>query len=110
MIRVGTRIETREGVFYELAYAGEGCIYKDEDAFINRHDEICYVPEVAASDYEHWTVPSTDEYCYSHKDLLDICNGDENLCGQLFYSLEWICPETLLAEWQISDVIENETD
>ncbi|RGU52708.1 thrombopoietin receptor, partial [Odoribacter splanchnicus] len=48
MIEIGNRIETPEGVFYELEYGGEGNIYKNEDAFLNRPDEVCYVPEYAA--------------------------------------------------------------
>ena len=32
MIEIGNRIETPEGVFYELEYGGEGNIYKNEDA------------------------------------------------------------------------------
>ena len=36
MIEIGNRIETPEGVFYELEYGGEGNIYKNEDAFLNR--------------------------------------------------------------------------
>lgn len=39
MIEIGNRIETPEGVFYELEYGGEGNIYKNEDAFLNRPDE-----------------------------------------------------------------------
>ena len=50
MIEIGNRIETPEGVFYELEYGGEGNIYKNEDAFLNRPDEVCYVPEYAAED------------------------------------------------------------
>ena len=34
MIEIGNRIETPEGVFYELEYGGEGNIYKNEDAFL----------------------------------------------------------------------------
>ena len=52
MIEIGNRIETPEGVFYELEYGGEGNIYKNEDAFLNRPDEVCYVPEYAAEDHE----------------------------------------------------------
>ena len=44
MIEIGNRIETPEGVFYELEYGGEGNIYKNEDAFLNRPDEVCYIP------------------------------------------------------------------
>lgn len=56
MIEIGNRIETPEGVFYELEYGGEGNIYKNEDAFLNRPDEVCYVPEYAAEDREDWRV------------------------------------------------------
>lgn len=68
MIEIGKKIETREGIFYELEYNGEGNIYKNEDAFLNRQDEVCYVPEYAAEGHKDWRVPQ-NENCFTHNSL-----------------------------------------
>lgn len=99
MIEIGKKIETPEGVFYELEYGGEGNIYKNEDAFLNRPGEVCYVPEYAAEDNEGWRVPENSDGCFTHNSLLALCKGNEEVCQDLFYSLEWTYPETLLDEW-----------
>ena len=99
MIENGNRIETPEGVFYELEYGGEGNIYKNEDAFLNRPDEVCYVPEYAAEDREDWRVSESSDGCFTHNSLLALCKGNEEVCQDLFYSLEWTYPTTLLEEW-----------
>ena len=96
---IGNRIETPEGVFYELEYGGEGNIYKNEDAFLNRPDEVCYVPEYAAEDREDWRVSESSDGCFTHNSLLALCKGNEEVCQDLFYSLEWTYPTTLLEEW-----------
>ena len=101
MIEIGKKTETPEGVFYELEYGGEGNIYKNEDAFLNRPNEVCYVPEYAVEDYENGQVPQTGD-CYTHNSLLELCKGDEEVCQNLFYSLEWTYPETLLEEWDLN--------
>lgn len=99
MIEIGNRIETPEGVFYELEYGGEGNIYKNEDAFLNRPDEVCYIPEYAAEDREDWRVPESSDGCFTHNSLLALCKGNAEVCQDLFYSLEWTYPTTLLEEW-----------
>ncbi len=99
MQQIGQRIETPEGVFFELDYSGEGMIFKDEEAFLNHPDAICYIPEAEAIDYNGWRIPETASVGYTHNDLLLLCEGDEELCHELFYELEWTCPTTLLCEW-----------
>ena len=99
MIEIGKRIETPKGVSYELEYSGEGYIYKNEDAFLNRPDDVCYVPEYAAEDREGWRVPQNKDCCFTHNSLLALCKGNEEVCQDLFYSLEWTYPATLLDEW-----------
>ena len=98
MIEIGKRIETPNGVFYELEYGEEGNIYKNEDAFLNRPDEVCYVPEYAAEGCEEWRVPQ-NENCFTHNSLLALCKGNEEVCLDLFYSREWTFPTTLMEEW-----------
>ena len=96
---VRDKVLSSEGVFYELEYGGEGNIYKNEDAFLNRPDEVCYVPEYAAEDREDWRVSESSDGCFTHNSLLALCKGNEEVCQDLFYSLEWTYPTTLLEEW-----------
>ncbi len=106
MIEIGKRIETSEGVAYELEYGGEGNIYKNEDAFLNRPDEVCYVPEYAAEGCEGWRVPQNED-CFTHNTLLALCKGNEEVCWDLFYSLEWTFPTTLLEEWETNGCLDD---
>ena len=98
MTEIGKKIETPQGIFYELEHNGEGNIYKNEDAFLNRPDEVCYVPEYAAEGRDNWLVPQTGD-CYTHNSLLALCRGNEEVCRDLFYNLNWTYPSTLLNEW-----------
>ena len=78
---------------------GKETVYKNEDAFLNRPDEVCYVPEYAAEDREDWRVSESSDGCFTHNSLLALCKGNEEVCQDLFYSLEWTYPTTLLEEW-----------
>ena len=55
-------------------------------------DEIVYVPEKGFDD-----LPLDFTY-YTKQDLLDLCNGCEELAEYIFESLEWQYPETYLEE------------
>lgn len=111
-IATGQRIETPEGVFYKLENNGVGNIYKNGDAYVNRPDEVCYVPEYAAKGRKDGKVPENKSNCYTHKDLLALCGGNEEMCDELFYELEWTFPKTKLEEWDIygNDDDEEEED
>lgn len=61
---------------------------KNKGAYYNGMQAICYVPENAESDKDH----------YSHSRLLALVHGDEKLCKQLFDTLDWQFPETLIDE------------
>lgn len=106
MIEIGKRIKTSEGVSYELEYGGEGYIYKNEDAFLNRPDAVCYIPEYAADGCEGWRVPQNED-CFTHNSLLALCKGNEEVCRDLFYSLEWTYPSTLLEEWEMNGYFDD---
>ena len=101
MVQIGKRIDTSEGVFFELEDSGNGMVYKNEDVFRNHHDEVCYVPEAACMEYENWIVPATYKLCFTYNDLLKLCNGNSELCEALFYILDWCCPQTILKDWKI---------
>lgn len=56
-------------------------------------DEIMYVPEMAYKD-----LPEVTGYVFSKQDLIDECNGNENLAEYVYSSLEWQCPSTYIEE------------
>lgn len=101
--------------YYAYDFNGEGFIFKDEDAFENDKDAVCYIPEHAFDDVEYVKIDGEDYYrednleCYTRADLeamVDEFNNDhefeddeEPLCVEYFFeSLEWCSPETRLLE------------
>ena len=78
-----------------------GYAYFNNEAFLNKTNEVCYVPENADKISE----------CYTYNDLLTLCKNhikDNNLENELkaidlvenmFESLEWTFPETWLNEY-----------
>lgn len=70
----------------EREYYGQGMIYKNWEAYENDPSEVCYIPELSDSKY-------------ARDDFLDLCNGNSELAKELFLSVDWQHPETLLDEW-----------
>lgn len=69
----------------EREYFQQGYIVKDEEAYLNCPDQVCYVPELF------------DEG-YTRQDFLDMCNGQEEMADMLFEMVDWQSPETLKSE------------
>ncbi len=67
-------------------YYGQGMIYKNDEAFENKPEEVCYIPELS------------DEK-YTRNDFLELCTGDEELARTLFNYCDWQHPETVIDEW-----------
>lgn len=87
MLKVGS-IEEKDGEYsISREYYRQGMIFKDEDAYRNRKDEPCYVPELSDS-------------VYTGNDILNICNGQQELADELFEELDWQHPETIMDEWE----------
>ncbi len=104
---------SNEGII-NLEYYRQGYIYKNFDAFLNKTDEICYVPELC-SDEEIKTIENS--YTYTYKDFIELAEGfyrtqegvkewcDNNnvtpydIALDLFESVDWQSPDTLLDEW-----------
>lgn len=105
--------------YFSKAYFGDGLsngfVYKNEKAFCENPDEICYIPEAAFDGCEPKTIDGIDYYSqedvggYTRKDLENLVkdeNGnydtdsDGNIIdeGILFYSLYWCFPETRMNE------------
>ncbi len=82
-----------------------GNIFKDEEAYKNDWDAICYVPEHAFDDIE----PDEDGFYevtgYSHNDLLNLFAGNRELCDWMFHDkLVWAFPETYFDELSDEDI------
>lgn len=73
-------------------YYRQGWIFKDEDAFQNRPDDVCYIPELS------------DEK-YTRNDILKILAGDEEQAKTMFKELDWQHPESLLEDWKANGEI-----
>jgi rubrerythrin len=69
----------------EKEYYRQGMIFKDEDAYRNRKNEPCYVPELSDS-------------IYTGEDFLNMCNGQQEFADELFAEVDWQHPETLMEE------------
>lgn len=61
---------------------------KDSAIFVQTLHQICYIPENAESDKDK----------YSRSRILALVHGDHSLCRQLFDTLDWQFPETLIDE------------
>ena len=78
------------GSLYEDAkidreFFGQGYIFKDEDAFLNHEDKVCYVPELS-------------DAAYTRKDFLDECNGQKEFAEQCFYAVDWQHPTSWIMD------------
>lgn len=97
------KIETFEEKRYLYGYTSDGMCFKDEEVYLNRPDEICYIPESTFIDCDkddNGSISSDDAEMggYSHNSILDLCDGNENLAKIVFDTIEWQCPETYYNE------------
>lgn len=88
----------------ELEWSGQGYIYKNFKAFLNKTEEICYIPEHGIDEEDNI------ELSYSYKDFIkfateylkDNTNCElttEELAEELFNIVDWQLVETLLNEY-----------
>ena len=73
-------------------YYRQGWIFKDEDAFLNHPEKVCYIPELS-------------DATYTRNSIVDMLGGDEELAQEMFEELDWQHPESLLEDWQINGEI-----
>lgn len=101
-------------VYYSQGECSDGMEYgwafKDEGAFAEQPDEICYIPEHAFDDVEPLKIDGTDFYPadavggYTRRQLEELVkdevdnDGDEIDVEYFFQSLFWCFPETRLLE------------
>ena len=80
--------EIREGEEprIEKAFWGQGYMFKSSEAYHNRPQAPCYVPELSDS-------------VYTAEDFLHICNDQKEFADELFEEVDWQHPETLMEDW-----------
>lgn len=113
--------DNRNLIGYECDRCGEGFVYKDEDAFLNHPDEICYIAEHAFDDIEgdYMTVEEAKAKGETHKTIVEQCMDTwgedymltdeqaEYFATDVFGLAEWACIATYLAEnYDLDDCIE----
>ena len=72
----------------------QGFVFKDGEAFAEYPDRVCYIPE-------------NDDTLYTRRDFLNICEGSEEMAGELFRNVDWQHPETLFDEYWDSGEVER---
>lgn len=108
-------------VGYESDNCGEGFVYKNEDAFLNHPDEICYIAEHGFDDIEgeYMTVEEAKTEGETHKTIVEQCidiwgedymltdEQAEYFARDVFGLAEWACIQTYLVEnFTIEDCID----
>jgi hypothetical protein len=73
-------------------FYGQGRIFKNWRAFYENPDDVCYAPELS-------------DACYTKNDFLSMCVGNAELAEELFLSVDWQHPESLLQEWYAHEEI-----
>ena len=89
---------------YPYAFTENGYCYKNEEAYSNDWDAICYIPESAFEEGQYINRDSG----YSHNDLLLLCDNNPQKCNRLFSRLDWAVPETYVESG--NNFEEDETD
>lgn len=74
----------------EREWYRQGYVFKDEEAFLNRPDDVCYIPELS-------------DNIYTRNDIVSICKGNKKIAEEVFYNVDWQSPET-----EIESLIEIE--
>ena len=91
MVKIGKIEKLNNGAWkIEREWYGQGSVFKDEEAYRNRPDEPCYVPELS-------------DTVYTANDILALCNGQKDFADELFEGLDWSHPESLMEDWMVND-------
>lgn len=86
-----------EGEVIEREYYRQGYIFKDEEAFYNRPDDVCYIPELS-------------DTTYTRTDILQECEGNEEIAEEVFCTADWQHISSLLEDWRTNGEIDNCTE
>ena len=116
---IGKKINVDGRTLFQPDYTSDGLsfgrIFKDKDAFNNRPEEICYIPEYAFFEQEPIKVNGEDYFevdGYTRRDLEEMIldengtplfedeDGDKLTIERFFGILLWAYPETYLNEFE----------
>jgi len=88
----------------EREFYRQGRIYKDFNAFEERNENVCYIPELSDLKYTYNDfLRLAMEYLSENNELK---STPAELAKALFEAVDWQHPETLLDEWKIAgDII-----
>lgn len=94
--------------FFEFTPGQECLIYKAEE--FNPGDEIIYIPDIFLN-YIPFQTPAVDREtideilsnCYSGKDFIETCDGDEEMAKRLFAYCDWQHPSSAIDELDEDD-------
>ena len=78
---IGSCVKTDIGWVIDKQWYGQGNIFKSWDAFENRPNDPCYVPELS-------------DNRYTYNDFMEICNYQKDRAKQLFEILDWQDPNS----------------
>ncbi|MDO4305952.1 MAG: hypothetical protein Q4C77_03895 [Eubacteriales bacterium] len=91
MLKIGNIEKDRNGKYIiSRDYFRQGMVFKDENAYRNRRNEPCYVPELSDS-------------VYCGQDFLNMCHGQQEFADELFEEVDWQHPETLMQDWFVNN-------
>lgn len=92
MIQIGKYTPAQNGrdAIIQREFYGQGYIVKDEVAYVAHPDQVCYVPEL-------------NDTPYTHYDLLELCDGQEELARICFDCIDWQSPSTWLNDQFAAD-------
>jgi hypothetical protein len=90
----------------EREFCGQGFIYKNLEAFTNKTDEVCYIPELDDEKYTYKDfVRICQEFIDNNEDVKEYCKREEttaeDIAVNLFEFVDWQHPETLVDEWEM---------
>lgn len=108
---IGNKVTIDGEIWYSQGHCSDGFeygyVFKDEEAFNNHTDDVCYIPEHAFDDADMQIIDGEKFYLvggYTRKDLEELTEDVTDEDGELldieyfFHSLYWCYPETRLNE------------
>lgn len=108
---IGKKISVNGIDYYQPNYSGEGDVYKNEQAFEENPDEVCYIPEHAFDELEPVVIDGEEYYeitegdAYTRNNLQELIGdgdfGDEdkwNVEDFFYVKCQWAYPETYIEE------------
>ena len=87
---------------------GQDCLIYKANHF-RTNDVIIYIPDITLNEITAFTVPKPEEVqhiignCYSGKDFVNLCDGDEALAYRLWCYCDWQHPSSAFPECDYED-------